>query len=470
MNTMSIKNGRILIIDDNEDLLFAAKLFLKQHFAVVQTESSPEKIPSIMAAGKFDVILLDMNFTEDVTSGHEGFFWLGRILDIDPSAVVILITAFADFDMAVRAIKEGAADFIVKPWQNEKLLATVSAAMALSRTQNEVSDLRETQKRLIDDLDQPFHDFIGKSEALRHVFALIDKVAATDANILITGANGTGKELVARAIHRKSDRSAKPFVRVDMGALTGTLFESELFGHVKGAFTDAREDRPGRFEIASGGTLFLDEIGNLPLDLQAKILTALQNRQVIRVGSNKIREIDIRLICATNISLPDMVRGGTFRQDLLYRINTVEINIPPLRNRIDDIEPLAAHFLGIYGRKYRKEIARISGAGLEKAQEVRLARQRARASALRREGSDHGRREDPSARGFPSPPAGGERKRVHDGQPQPRRDGEGRHSQGAREVRREHQPRREAARPEPRRPISPAGEIWPLGGSEVFAC
>jgi len=366
MNTMSIKNGKILIIDDNEDLLFAAKLFLKQHFAVVQTESSPEKIPSIMASGKFDVILLDMNFTEDVTSGHEGFFWLSRILGIDPSAVVILITAFADYDMAVRAIKEGAADFIVKPWQNEKLLATVSAAMALCRTQNEVSDLRETQKRLIDDLDQPFHDFIGKSEALRHVFTLIDKVAATDANILITGANGTGKELVARAIHRKSDRSAKPFVRVDMGALTGTLFESELFGHVKGAFTDAREDRPGRFEIASGGTLFLDEIGNLPLDLQAKILTALQNRQVIRVGSNKIREIDIRLICATNISLPDMVRGGAFRQDLLYRINTVEINIPPLRNRIDDIEPLAAHFLGIYGRKYRKEIARISGAGLEK--------------------------------------------------------------------------------------------------------
>jgi len=366
MNTMSIKNGRILIIDDNEDLLFAAKLFLKQHFAVVQTESSPEKIPSILAAGKFDVILLDMNFTEDVTSGHEGFFWLGRILDIDPSAVVILITAFADYDMAVRAIKEGAADFIVKPWQNEKLLATVSAAMSLSRTQNEVSDLRETQKRLIDDLDQPFHDFIGRSEAIRHVFTLIDKVAATDANILITGANGTGKELVARAIHRKSDRSAKPFVRVDMGALTGTLFESELFGHVKGAFTDAREDRPGRFEIASGGTLFLDEIGNLPLDLQAKILTALQNRQVIRVGSNKVREIDIRLICATNISLPDMVRGGAFRQDLLYRINTVEINIPPLRNRIDDIEPLAAHFLGIYGRKYRKEIARISGAGLEK--------------------------------------------------------------------------------------------------------
>ncbi|MCU0639994.1 MAG: sigma-54 dependent transcriptional regulator [Candidatus Krumholzibacteria bacterium] len=363
---MSIKNGRILIIDDNEDLLFAAKLFLKQHFAVVQTESSPEKIPSILAAGKFDVILLDMNFTEDVTSGHEGFFWLGRILDLDPSAVVILITAFADYDMAVRAIKEGAADFIVKPWHNEKLLATVSSAMALSRTQREVSDLRETQKRLIDDLDQPFHDFIGRSEAIRHVFTLIDKVAATDANILITGANGTGKELVARAIHRKSDRSAKPFVRVDMGALTGTLFESELFGHVKGAFTDAREDRPGRFEIASGGTLFLDEIGNLPLDLQAKILTAIQNRQVIRVGSNKIREMDIRLICATNISLPDMVRGGAFRQDLLYRINTVEINIPPLKNRIDDIEPLAAHFLEIYGRKYRKEIARISAAGLEK--------------------------------------------------------------------------------------------------------
>ncbi len=363
---MSAKYGKLLIIDDNEDLLFAARLFLKQHFALVQTETSPEKIPTLLAKEKFDVILLDMNFTEDVTSGHEGFFWLNRILDIDPSSVVILITAYADYDMAVRAIKEGAADFIVKPWQNEKLLATVSSAMALSRTQNEVSDLRETQKRLIDDLDQPFHDFIGKSESIRHVFVLIDKVAGTDANILITGANGTGKELVARAIHRKSDRSGKPFVRVDMGALTGTLFESELFGHVKGAFTDAKEDRPGRFEIASGGTLFLDEIGNLPLDLQAKILTALQNRQVIRVGSNKVREIDIRLICATNISLPDMVRAGTFRQDLLYRINTVEINIPPLKNRVDDIEPLAGHFLGTYGKKYRKDAVRISNAALEK--------------------------------------------------------------------------------------------------------
>jgi two-component system response regulator HydG len=366
MNTMGKKTGKILIVDDNEDLLFAARLFLKQHFSLVQTENDPEKIPSLLARDKFNVILLDMNFTEDVTSGKEGFMWLSRILDIDPSAVVILITAFADYDMAVRAIKEGATDFIVKPWQNEKLLTTVSSALALSNSHSEINDLLERQKTLSDDLDQPFHDFIGESDAIKHVFTLIDKVAGTDANILITGENGTGKELVARAIHRSSERSDKPFVRVDMGAVSGTLFESELFGHMKGAFTDARENRPGRFEIASGGTLFLDEIGNLPLDLQAKILTALQSHQVIRVGSNKVHDIDIRLICATNMSLTAMVREGTFRQDLLYRMNTVEINIPPLRNRIDDIKPLASHFLGIYSKKYRKDAGRISAAVIGK--------------------------------------------------------------------------------------------------------
>ncbi|HSG26882.1 MAG TPA: sigma-54 dependent transcriptional regulator [Candidatus Krumholzibacterium sp.] len=363
---MGKKTGKILIVDDNEDLLFAARLFLKQHFALVQTEADPEKIPTLLSREKFDVILLDMNFTEDVTSGKEGFMWLSRILDIDPSAIVILITAFADYDMAVRAIKEGAADFIVKPWQNEKLLATVNSAYALSRSQTEIHDLRERQKSLSDDLDQPFHDFIGESEAIQHVFSLIDKVAGTDANILITGENGTGKELVARAIHRRSQRSEEPFVRVDMGAVSGTLFESELFGHVKGSFTDAKSDRPGRFEIASGGTLFLDEIGNLPLDLQAKILTALQNRQITRVGSNRVRDIDIRLICATNMSLKEMISEGSFRQDLLYRINTVEINIPPLRARIQDIEPLASHFLGLYSRKYRKEVSRISPASIGK--------------------------------------------------------------------------------------------------------
>ncbi|MBU8920228.1 MAG: sigma-54 dependent transcriptional regulator [Bacteroidales bacterium] len=363
---MGKKIGKILIVDDNEDLLFAARLFLKQHFSLVQTENDPENIPSLLARDKFNVILLDMNFTEDVTSGKEGFMWLSRILDIDPSAVVILITAFADYDMAVRAIKQGAADFIVKPWQNEKLLTTVSSALALSRSQGEINELLERQKTLSEDLDQPFHDFIGESDAIRHVFTLIDKVAGTDANILITGENGTGKELVARAIHRSSERSDKPFVRVDMGAVSGTLFESELFGHVKGAFTDARENRPGRFEIASGGTLFLDEIGNLPLDLQAKILTALQSHQVIRVGSNKVHDIDIRLICATNMSLTAMVREGTFRQDLLYRMNTVEINIPPLRKRIDDIQPLATHFLGIYSKKYRKDIGRIGTAVIGK--------------------------------------------------------------------------------------------------------
>ncbi len=363
---MAVKYGKILIVDDDEDVLFAARLFLKQHFALVQTETRPEALPDLLKNESFDVILLDMNFTEDVTSGQEGFFWLNRILSISPSASVILITAFADYETAVRSIKEGASDFIVKPWKNEKLLATVSAAMALSRSKKETEGLRERQKQLNRDMDLPFHDFIGESESIRRVFAIIDKVAVTDANVLITGENGTGKEIVARAVHRGSPRAAEPFVRVDMGALSGTLFESELFGHVKGAFTDAKENRPGRFEIASGGTLFLDEIGNLPLDLQAKILSALQSRQVTRVGSNRAKTVDIRLICATNISLPSMVESGLFRQDLLYRINTVEIPLPPLRERIEDLPLLTEYFLGIYRKKYRKEISRISAAALNK--------------------------------------------------------------------------------------------------------
>jgi DNA-binding NtrC family response regulator len=284
---------------------------------------------------------------------------------------VIMITAFADVDVAVRAIKEGATDFIVKPWQNEKLLATVLSALELSRTRREVSDLRSRQQQLSADLDQPFHDFIGNSPSIQQVFATIEKVAATDANVLITGENGTGKELVARAVHRQSARAAEAFVRVDMGALSGTLFESELFGHVKGAFTDARENRPGRFEIASGGTLFLDEIGNLPLDLQAKILTALQSRQVTRVGSNTPRDVDIRLICATNMSLTEMAERGRFRQDLLYRINTVNINLPPLRNRTEDIPLLVDHFLKIYSNKYRKPDVRVSTTTLKKLQKYR---------------------------------------------------------------------------------------------------
>ncbi|MFH1998523.1 MAG: sigma-54 dependent transcriptional regulator [Planctomycetota bacterium] len=363
---MTRKTGTILMVDDDEDVLLAARLFLKQHFDTVQVERDPNKLPGRLEKERFDVILLDMNFTRDVTSGKEGFVWLHRILDNDPAAVVILITAYAEVDMAVRAIKEGAADFVVKPWQNEKLLATISSAVALHRSRLEVDDLRSRQKQMNADLDQPFHDFVGDSEAMGRVFALITKVAATDANILITGENGTGKELVARAIHRRSRRAQEVFVKVDMGALSGTLFESELFGHRKGAFTDAREDRPGRFEIASGGTLFLDEIGNLPLDLQAKILTALQGRQVTRLGANQARAVDIRPICATNRSLKKMVDRGEFRQDLLYLINTVEIHVPPLRERQDDIPLLVDHFLKIYCARYRKAITGAGAATIKK--------------------------------------------------------------------------------------------------------
>jgi two-component system response regulator HydG len=309
-----------------------------------------------------------MNFTKDVTSGREGFHWLGRILEIDPSAIVILITAFADFETAVQAVKAGATDFVAKPWENEKLLATVSSALALSTERRTVRSLRSRQQQLSADLDQPFQDFIGESPAIEKVRAMITKVAATDANVLITGENGTGKELVARAVHRQSNRSHEVFVRVDLGSLTGTLFESELFGHVKGAFTDAREDRPGRFEVASGGTLFLDEIGNLPLELQPKLLSAVQNRQITRVGSNTAREIDIRLISATNVSLVDRVTEGKFREDLLYRLNTVEIPIPPLRERQADIRILAHHFLRRYARKYRKDLTGIRPVTLEKLQ------------------------------------------------------------------------------------------------------
>jgi len=363
--------GAVLVVDDNEDVLTAARIFLKRHVAVIETLNDPERLPGLLEERNFDVILLDMNFLRDVTSGEEGFYWLRRIQETDPSVIVIFITGYADVDMAVRAMKEGATDFIVKPWKNEKLLTTVSSALALNRSRREVDSLRSREQRLSEDLDQPFHDFIGESPAMREVYGAVAKVAATDANVLITGENGTGKELVARAIHRQSQRADASFVKVDMGALSGTLFESELFGHVKGAFTDAREDRPGRFEIASGGTLFLDEIGNLPVGLQSKLLSVLQSRQVTRVGSNSPREVDIRLICATNMSLLGMVEEGTFRQDLLYRINTVNIELPPLRERLEDIPRLAEHFLSLYARKYRKPEMRIGAATMKKLESYR---------------------------------------------------------------------------------------------------
>ncbi len=360
------KEGKILVVDDNEDILFAIKLLLKPHIELLHTTPNPEDIPSLMAKESYDVILLDMNFTKDAISGQEGFTWLEKILSIDPKAVVVFITAYGDAEKAVRAIKAGATDFILKPWQNEKLIATVSSALKLKQSKQEVDTLKMKQQEISEVLDQPFHEFIGNSEGMRSVFATIQKVAKTDANVLILGENGTGKELVARALHRNSLRSGEVFINIDLGSIAETLFESELFGHEKGAFTDAKKEKPGRFEIASGGTLFLDEIGNLTPAMQAKLLTVLERREVTRVGANKPKSIDVRLICATNINIGQMVSEGQFRQDLLYRVNTVEIHLPPLRERHGDIALLSKHFIQVYSKKYKKDINGLSPDALKK--------------------------------------------------------------------------------------------------------
>lgn len=346
--------SKILIIDDDRDVLETARMFLKQQFATVRIESDPTHIPRLLSEQEYEVILLDMNFRKGVNDGEEGFYWLDQILTLDPQAVVILITAYGEVDTAVKAMKNGATDFILKPWKNQKLLGTILASLQLRRSKKQVEKLQVTQAALRDDIDVNYADFIGKSPAIHRIHDMIDRVAATDADVLILGENGTGKELVARALHRKSNRKHNVFISVDIGAIAETLFESELFGHVKGAFTDAKQDKPGRFEIASGGTIFLDEIGNLSPPLQAKLLTVLQQRTVQRVGSNRSIPIDVRLISATNMPLHDMVVEKKFRQDLLYRINTVEIRMPALRERGDDIPLLAEHFLRLYGKKYKR--------------------------------------------------------------------------------------------------------------------
>lgn len=361
--------GKVLIIDDNEDLLFAAKMHLKKYAKEVTIEKDPRRIPFLVNNNSYDVILLDMNFTEDTTSGKEGFHWLQQIKEIDPKAVVILITAFGDVEMAVKALKEGASDFILKPWQNEKLLATLTSASRLKESYDQVEKLSKKQKQLQSDLKKPYTDIIGTSASMKNIFSIIDKVAQTDANVLILGENGTGKELIARAIHDRSLRNDDIFVGVDMGSITESLFESELFGHKRGAFTDAKEDRAGRFEIADNGTLFLDEIGNLSMPLQSKLLTVLQKREVTRIGTNKAIPVDIRLICATNMHVHEMVMENTFRQDLLYRINTVEIFLPPLRERLDDIPLLAEHFLKVYAQKYRKDFKGFKSAAMQLLQQ-----------------------------------------------------------------------------------------------------
>jgi two-component system response regulator HydG len=363
---MNKTQGNILIIDDDTDVLLAAHLLLKNHFTHVKTTDDPRQIPDLMESCSWDVILLDMNFTKDATSGREGFFWLDRILQADPQAVVILITAFGDVQTAVATIKKGATDFILKPWENERLIATASTALKLRRSQKRADRLQHRQRQLSQDLDVKFHKMIGSCNRMQSVFSMIEKISQTEVNVLITGENGTGKELVARALHRKSARAGNVFISVDMGAISESLFESELFGHVKGAYTDAKENRAGRFEIASGGTLFLDEIGNLSLPLQAKLLRVLEKKQVIRVGSNRPRDIDIRLLCATNCPIGGLTQENKFRQDLLYRINTVEIHLPPLRKRGQDIALLADHFIGIYAAKYHRNITGISKRALHK--------------------------------------------------------------------------------------------------------
>ncbi|HEY1021296.1 MAG TPA: sigma-54 dependent transcriptional regulator, partial [Flavisolibacter sp.] len=343
---MSLKTASILIIDDDVDVLTAVRLLLKPEVKLIVTEKNPENIHSLLSKQEFDVILLDMNFKSSINTGNEGIFWLKKIKEYRSSAAVIMITAYGDIDLAIRSLKEGAFDFIVKPWHNEKLLATIKEAVR--KKENKANGAMVSGSSIFE------KELLGESEVMQEIFYKIQKIAPTDANILILGENGTGKELIAKAIHQFSLRVTKPFIKVDVGALTESLFESELFGHKKGAFTDAREDRAGRFEAANSGTLFLDEIGNISLHQQAKLLSVLQNRQVTRLGTNEPVPIDIRLICATNIPIAELANESRFRKDLIYRINTVEIVVPPLRKRGQDILLLANHFITTYRAKYMK--------------------------------------------------------------------------------------------------------------------
>ena len=349
------KLGKILIVDDNEDVLFALNLLLEPYTEKIKVATTPDRIEYFMATFHPDLILLDMNFSRDAISGQEGFESLKQILQIDPQAIVIFMTAYTDTDKAVRAIKAGATDFIPKPWEKDKLLATLTSGMRLRQSQQEVSILKE-QVEVLSGQNTSENDIIGESSVMQEVFTTINKLSNTDANILILGENGTGKDVIARLIYRCSPRYGKPFVTIDLGSIPEQLFESELFGFEKGAFTDAKKSKAGRMEVATNGTLFLDEIGNLSLPMQSKLLTAIEKRQISRLGSTQTVPIDVRLICATNADIRQMVEDGNFRQDLLYRINTIEIHIPPLRERGNDIILLADHFLDRYTRKYKKEI------------------------------------------------------------------------------------------------------------------
>ncbi|MEL6674972.1 MAG: sigma-54 dependent transcriptional regulator [Bacteroidota bacterium] len=346
--------GKILIIDDDQDVLFTAQMVLKRHFSEVKTAHSPKGVMPLLEKEAFEVILLDMNFAPGVTSGQEGLFWLRKIKKVLPAAQVILNTAYGDVELAVEGMRQGATDFLLKPWKHEKLLSSVRMVMKLGKAQAEVGRLKQSRKAIQSELAGTYPPLLSQAASMQKVFETIEKVAKTDATVLVLGENGTGKELVARDLHRQSPRYEEAFIKVDLGAIPETLFESELFGHNKGAFTDAKEDKAGRFEVAAGGSLFLDEIGNLSFAMQAKLLTVLQARQLTRIGATQSIPLDIRLICATNKPLYEMVEQQAFRQDLLYRINTVEIQLPPLRERLEDLPLLGQYFLNQYAEKYGK--------------------------------------------------------------------------------------------------------------------
>lgn len=349
-----VKNSKILIVDDDKQVLKTLEFLLETEFENVTAINNPNLLPSLLRSENFDVVLLDMNFTRGQNTGNEGFYWLDRILKTDNDAIVILITAYGDVSLAVKAIREGATDFILKPFDNDKLLATINTAISLRKSKVQIKKLTQTQKALVEDQEKKHALIKGTSPAMEKVYSAIKKVAKTEANILILGENGTGKEVIAREIHHLSARSDKALIQVDLGSINSSLFESELFGHRKGAFTDAKEDRTGRFEIANKGTLFLDEIGNIPLPLQAKLLTTIQNKEITAIGSNSPVNIDVRLICATNKSIETMIQENLFREDLFYRINTIIIEIPALRDRGDDKILLADHFLTLFTKKYDK--------------------------------------------------------------------------------------------------------------------
>jgi DNA-binding NtrC family response regulator len=349
---MNLRQASVLVVDDDKDILTAVRFLLKPEVKSIITEPNPENIRKLLSENRFDILLLDMNFNSSINTGNEGLYWLRQVKSWNPSVQVVMITAYGEIDLAVKCLKDGAADFLVKPWHNEQLLQTLNEALE----KNASSDKKQAQEKK----KQSPVEIIGESDVMRNLFYKLEKIAPTDANVLILGENGTGKDLIAQAIYKLSLRKEKPYIKVDVGALTDTLFESELFGHKKGAFTDAREDRMGLIEAADGGTLFLDEIGNIFLQQQAKLLTVLQNRQVTRLGANTPVPVNIRLISATNVPFVELANEQRFRKDLIYRINTVEITVPPLRERENDILLLTGHFLNVYAQKYMKPELRLS--------------------------------------------------------------------------------------------------------------